>query len=159
MRIRREAPMVYEKQHIIRELTEYLQVDGELFILTEDGVNIEVRHQIQQQFPYSIQYTVLSTSHMKTLENMEEVIKFMYYNGCRTKTTILILGGIQLKEFGGFLANSYYCGIPYVYIPVGIEAQKNFKSSFCGMDLQTVPNILGCSYAPSMVFLDSSLSI
>lgn len=158
MSLSEESPIVYEKLLITQKLSEYLDIDGELIILSEDGVNPDLRYNIQQQFPYSMRYTVFTCDHMKTLENMEEVVKFMYHNGCRTKTMILILGGTQLKELGGFIARSYCCGIPYVYIPVGRDAQNNCRTSFCGMDLHDFSNVLGCNYAPAMIFLDSSLS-
>ena len=59
-------------------------------------------------------YTVPGTAHIKTFDNLEAIVRFLYQSGCQKESSLLIIGNQQLKELGGFIASAYCCGIAYL---------------------------------------------
>lgn len=152
-----EKERVYICRGITKNLKAYIPETENIVILCETALSRPVLDRICRQFPDAPMYTVISAERMKTFDIMEAIVHFLYRRGCGKNSILLIVGDLQLKELGGFTASSYYCGIPYIYIPVSRESVMFDHSNICGIDLLQIPDVLQCSYAPCMVFQDEEI--
>ena len=116
-----------------------------------------IRKEIAAQFPKAAEFVVSDTAPIKTFDNLEVVVRFLYHSGCQKDSVLLVVGNRQVKELGGFIAASYYCGIAYLYVPLTREASLYDTSDSCGVDLMGMPDVLQSCYAPCMVFRDEAV--
>lgn len=108
-----EKQQVYHCRGIVKQLNAYIKAD-KLLILCESDVPAEIKKDITAQFPEAACYTVPGTAHIKTFDNLEAIVRFLYQSGCQKESSLLIIGNQQLKELGGFIASAYCCGIAYL---------------------------------------------
>ena len=135
-----EKQQVYHCRGIVKQLNAYIKAD-KLLILCESDVPAEIKKDITAQFPEAACYTVPGTAHIKTFDNLEAIVRFLYQSGCQKESSLLIIGNQQLKELGGFIASAYCCGIAYLYVPLTGNAALHAASHFCGVDLMGIPDV------------------
>lgn len=73
-------------------------------------------------------------------------------------SAIIAFGGGVVGDLAGFVASTYYRGIPYFQVPTTIISQVD--SSIGGktaIDLPSGKNLVGCFYQPKGVFMDVDL--
>ena len=151
-----EKERVISCRGIVKKLNTYIKAD-KLLILYEAGVQAAIRKEIAAQFPKAAEFVVSDTAPIKTFDNLEAVVRFLYHSGCQKDSVLLVVGNRQVKELGGFIAASYYCGIAYLYVPLTREASLYDTSDSCGVDLMGMPDVLQSCYAPCMVFRDEAV--
>ena len=148
---------VYTGRGITRKLKAYIPETDNMMILSETSVCEAVVNRICHQFPQAAVYMAVTSQHMNTFDAMEAIVHFLYHKGFRKHSSMLIVGGQQLKALGGFTASSYYCGIDYMYIPVSEQLTQHDRADICGIDLLGITDVLQAAYAPCAVFQDEEI--
>lgn len=72
-----EKQQVYHCRGIVKQLNAYIKAD-KLLILCESDVPAEIKKDITAQFPEAACYTVPGTAHIKTFDNLEAIVRFLY---------------------------------------------------------------------------------
>lgn len=148
---------VYKGRGITRKLKAYIPETDNMMILCETSVCEAVVNRICHQFPQAAVYMAVTSQHMNTFDAMETIVHFLYHKDFRKHSSMLIVGGQQLRALGGFTASSYYCGIDYMYIPVSEQLTEHDRADICGIDLLGITDVLQAAYAPCAVFQDAEI--
>lgn len=91
---------VYTGRGITRKLKAYIPETDNMMILCETSVCEAVVNRICHQFPQAAVYMAVTSQHMNTFDAMEAIVHFLYHKGFRKHSSMLIVGGQQLKALG-----------------------------------------------------------
>ncbi len=94
----------------------------------------------------------------KTRQTKQQLEDELFLLSCQRDTVILALGGGVVTDLAGFVAATYYRGIPVVYIPTSLLAMVD--ASIGGKTAVDTPygkNLIGAFSSPRDVFIDPSL--
>lgn len=91
----------------------------------------------------------------KTRKTKELLENKMLKLGCNKDTCIIALGGGVVTDIAGFIASTYYRGIPVIYIPTSMLAMVDASiGGKTGVDTPYGKNLIGSFYQPQAVFID-----
>jgi 3-dehydroquinate synthase len=126
-----------------------------IVILTDDGVPTQWVDSVVDQFDDSLLIRVPAGESSKSLQQLESIIDRMIQAGCHKNTLLLALGGGVIGDLGGFVAQVFLRGIPFVQIPTTFLAQLD--SSVGGkvaVNTAAAKNAIGGFYPPIAVCVD-----
>lgn len=87
----------------------------------------------------------------------EKIEDKMLRLGCGRDTCIVALGGGITTDLAGFIASTYYRGIPVIYVPTTLLAMVDASiGGKTGVNTPLGKNLIGAFYQPSAVFIDAS---
>ena len=94
----------------------------------------------------------------KTRIAREKLENFLFDHFCHRDTLLLAVGGGSVTDFVGFVASTYYRGIPWLAFPTTLLAMVDASiGGKTGIDIPEYgKNLIGSFYPPSFVFSDLS---
>jgi 3-dehydroquinate synthase len=91
----------------------------------------------------------------KNLQTLEEGYRFLLNSEVTREDVLVAFGGGVVGDLAGFLASSYYRGIPYLQIPTTLMAMVDSSvGGKVGVDLPGAKNAVGAFYQPQAVVCD-----
>ena len=100
-------------------------------------------------------FTFQEGEERKNLKTLEEGYYFLLNHGVTREDTLLAFGGGVVGDLAGFLASSYYRGIPFLQIPTTLMAMVDSSvGGKVGVDLPGAKNAVGAFYQPRAVVCD-----
>jgi 3-dehydroquinate synthase len=91
----------------------------------------------------------------KNLKTLEEGYLFLLKHGFTREDVLVAFGGGVVGDLAGFLASSYFRGIPYLQIPTTLMAMVDSSvGGKVGVDLPGAKNAIGAFYQPQAVVCD-----
>lgn len=139
----------------IHKLTEYIKVDRNVIIISDDGVPSEHIQAVRKQLPHCFVHIVKQGEGAKSLEVFKELCEALLEHQFSRSDLIIALGGGVVGDLSGYVAASYMRGIDFIQIPTTTLSQ--IDSSIGGkvaINLHNVKNIIGAFYQPKIVFID-----
>ncbi|MCH1429617.1 MAG: 3-dehydroquinate synthase [Chlamydiales bacterium] len=133
-----------------------------VFLLSDSNVypiyGIRIKNLLEKDGFKVSNYVVEAGENNKTLESAERIWKFLFLSKADKKTLFLNLGGGVISDLGGFVASTYYRGIPLINIPTTllsmVDAAIGGKN---GVNTSFAKNSIGSFYLPKQVYIDPSL--
>ena len=146
---------IFMERGILQKLSQHVDLDRKVLILSDDGVPKQYVDQVLAQCPRGYSHVVRQGEGAKSLEVYKEVCERLLELGFSRTDCILALGGGVIGDLAGFVAATYLRGISFVGIPTTTLSQ--IDSSIGGkvaVNLDCVKNVLGSFYHPSRVLID-----
>lgn len=139
----------------IHKLTQYIDVNRKVMIISDDGVPNEHIQVVMSQLPQGYVHIVKQGEGSKSLNVFEELCVNLLEHQFSRKDLIIALGGGVVGDLSGYVAACYMRGIDFVQIPTTTLSQ--IDSSIGGkvaINLHDVKNIIGAFYQPKKVLID-----
>lgn len=97
-------------------------------------------------------YRVPDGEQAKSLTYYADITKYLIENHYNRDTTLIGLGGGVIGDLTGFVAATYYRGVPYIHIPTTLLAQVDSSiGGKTGINHVLGKNMLGVVYHPTAV--------
>jgi 3-dehydroquinate synthase len=91
----------------------------------------------------------------KTINYAMKILEELLLLSCNKSDTLIGVGGGILQDLVGFVANVYFRGIDYIFIPTTLLAMSDSCiGSKTSLNFKTYKNIIGTFYPPAKVFVD-----
>lgn len=108
----------------------------------------------EQIFYYVIKH---GESH-KSLESSIDIYKFLMNLRIDKHDIIIAFGGGVVGDLTGYVASTYYRGIPFVQIPTTLLAQIDSSiGGKNGVNFKGIKNIIGTFYQPKLVYISTKV--
>lgn len=147
---------IVHKRGILKNLSEYLNLDRKVLIVTDSGVPKEYAETVAKQCKYPFVVTIEQGEASKCFENYKMLLsKMVEYGFTRTDCATAVGGGV-VGDLAGLVASSFMRGIDFYNIPTTVLSQVD--SSVGGkvaIDFEGYKNIVGAFYPPKAVIIDS----
>lgn len=99
--------------------------------------------------------TFIANEKNKSRATKERFEDQMMQLGCGRDTCIVALGGGVTTDLAGFVAATYYRGVPVVYLPTSLLAMVDASiGGKTGVNTVFGKNLIGAFYQPRAVFID-----
>ena len=134
---------------------EYLNLDRNVVIVTDDGVPAEYADCVASQCRKASVYTLPQGEANKHMGSFEHILEAMLDASLTRKDCVVAVGGGVVGDMTGFAAACYMRGIDFYNIPTTLLSQVD--SSIGGktaIDFKGVKNIVGAFYQPKKVIID-----
>lgn len=155
---------IYIERNGIKKVSEYLNINRKIGIITDTGVPRQWVDLVAKQCPNHFIYAFQQGEASKNITVYEQVLQTCIENEMTRKDAIIAIGGGVVGDLSGFAAASYMRGIDFYNIPTTILSQVD--SSVGGkvaIDMGSYKNIVGAFWQPKAVIIDpnvlSTLSI
>lgn len=154
-------PIVKSLPYLIRKDLPDIE---KVFLLSDSNVypiyGIRLKNLLEKDGFKVSNYVVEAGENNKNLESAERIWKFLFLSKADKKTLFLNLGGGVISDLGGFVASTYYRGIPLINIPTTllsmVDAALGGKN---GVNTSFAKNSIGNFYLPKQVYIDPSLLV
>ncbi len=94
----------------------------------------------------------------KNLDTVKNIYHELVRNGISRYDPIIALGGGVVGDIAGFVAATYYRGVPFIQIPTTLLAMVDSSiGGKTGVDLEEGKNLIGAFKQPEMVLIDASV--
>lgn len=140
---------------IIKKISEEINLNRKVFIITDDGVPKEYSKCIADQCKEAHIFSVLEGEGSKSIATYEMLLSKMLSLGFDRTDCVVAVGGGVVGDLSGFVAASYMRGIDFYNIPTTVLSQ--IDSSIGGkvaVNLDGIKNIVGAFYQPQKVLID-----
>ncbi|MBR2066936.1 MAG: 3-dehydroquinate synthase [Solobacterium sp.] len=147
-------PLILERG-AIRHIKDYIQLNGEAFLISDTGVPKEYKEIILEQFPEAKLFEFKQGEASKNYRILESIHEAMLEAHLSRKDYVIALGGGVVGDISGFAAATYMRGIRYINIPTTSLAQ--IDSSIGGktaIDMGKKKNCVGAFWQPDAVIVD-----
>lgn len=141
---------------ILDELTNYMDLDRRVFIVTDTGVPREYAETVKSQCREAMIVTVPMGEGSKSPEMYTALLETMLEFGMTRTDCAVAVGGGVVGDLTGFVAASYMRGIDFYNVPTTVLSQVD--SSIGGkvaVNLGGVKNIIGAFHQPKAVVIDT----
>jgi shikimate kinase/3-dehydroquinate synthase len=126
--------------------------DGRRFVVTDE--NVARLHAV----PGEARVAVPPGEEQKTLEQAQEVLRFLAAEGAARDDIVVAVGGGVVGDLGGFCASVYQRGMRWVGIPTTLVAQVDSAyGGKTGVDLPEAKNYVGAYHHPAAVVTDPAV--
>ena len=123
--------------------------EGRRFVVTDE--NVERHHRIEGE----AQLSVPVGERHKTLEQAEEVLRWLAASGAERGDLVAAVGGGVVGDLAGFCAAVYQRGVRHVQVPTTLVAQVDSAyGGKTGVDLPEAKNYVGAYHQPAAVLCD-----
>lgn len=146
------------KRGALGRIGEYLDLDRNVLIITDEGVPEEYADAVAQWAKNPIIVAVPQGEESKSLETYGEILSVMLSEGFTRKDCVAAVGGGVVGDLAGFVAASFMRGIDFYNIPTTVLSQVD--SSIGGktaVNLDGIKNIVGAFHQPKKVVIDLDL--
>lgn len=121
------------------------------------GFHGEQMKKVCASYGLSFQVKVLPAGEQtKSRTYKNEVEDWMADHRCNRDSLLIAFGGGVIGDLGGYVASTYFRGIPYIQIPTTLLAMVD--SSIGGKTAINIPagkNLVGSFYQPQKVYIDT----
>ncbi|GMA48686.1 3-dehydroquinate synthase [Alicyclobacillus contaminans] len=162
----RTYPVLFEAglRHRVGELLAELGVgpDRPLFLITDEHLQAlaypdEVAASCRRS-GYAVAIGCIPPSDAsKSLAMAERLYEQMVAAGLRRNGVVLALGGGVVGDLAGFVAATYYRGIPFIQMPTTLLAHDSSIGGKVGVNLASGKNLVGAFHHPLAVWFDVDL--
>lgn len=135
------------------------RLEGRAALITDTNVYPQYGERVKRSLKdadYAVSVHVVDAGEKsKSLTTVSRVVEEMVRAGHDRTSFVVALGGGVVGDLAGFIASTYYRGIPYVQIPTSVMAQVD--SSVGGKTAVNVPsgkNLIGSFHQPRFVVAD-----
>lgn len=163
MELGKDSYDIIIKRGSLHTLSEYVNLQRKVMIITDDGVPASYAQILQAQCQEAYLHVIPQGEGSKSLEMFQRLCEDLLTKHFSRRDLIIALGGGVVGDLSGFVAASYMRGIDFIQVPTTTLSQ--IDSSIGGkvaIDLAQVKNIIGAFYQPKLVCIDpdtlSSLS-
>lgn len=142
----------------ISRASQYLALDRNVYIVTDDGVPKEYAQIVAAQCRRSRIHIIPQGEASKNLARFQDLLSGMLKAGLTREDCVVAVGGGVVGDLAGFAAACYMRGIDFYNIPTTLLAQVD--SSIGGktaVDLDGIKNIVGAFHQPRNVLIDLDL--
>lgn len=144
---------------MIAPVASELRIPERIVIITDPNIEYIYASPIQSNllnFGFKpLIVTIPSGEAYKSLDTVRYVYDKMHKAGCRRDTAIMAVGGGITGDLAGFVAATYYRGLPFVQVPTTLLAQVDSSvGGKVGVNLPYGKNLVGAFYQPRFVFID-----
>ena len=165
VRLKRTVDDSYEilvGSNILSDILKDLQKKGignKYALITDDNVKTLFGSRLQEIFRReNMQLPVVSFpagEKSKSLRTFAELQGKIHSLGLDRKSAIIALGGGVVGDIAGFVAATYFRGIPFVQIPTTLLAMIDSSiGGKVGVDLEQGKNACGAFFQPKAVYVD-----
>lgn len=143
------------KRGTLENLSEYLNLDRRVLIVTDDGVP-EIYSKTVASFCTSpLIHCIKQGESSKSLENFETLCKLMLENEFNRHDAVVAVGGGVVGDLAGFAASAYMRGIDFYNIPTTVlSAVDSSVGGKTAINFHGVKNIIGAFHQPKAVIVD-----
>lgn len=130
-----------------------------VIIITDENVGAHYAQKLLNYFTYNQIQSQLITmppgEHSKSREMKNSIEDKMFALGCSRDSLIVALGGGVITDLSGFVAATYYRGIPVIYIPTSLLAMVDAAiGGKTGINTDYGKNLIGTFTHPNAIFID-----
>lgn len=146
---------IYLERGCLAHVKDYVHGLDHVFLVSDDGVPLQWRTLLQQQFPSSVMHVFPQGEGSKNAHVWLKILEDMKEHHLSRKDTVIALGGGVVGDMAGFAAACYMRGISYINIPTTSLSQ--IDSSIGGktaIDLDGAKNCIGAFWQPDAVLID-----
>lgn len=147
---------IYLERGSLKRAGEYLNLNRQVFIVTDSGVPEEYAKTVAEQSKTPVIVTVKEGEPSKCFDTYKYLLSQMVKNGFTRSDCVVAVGGGVVGDMAGFAAASYMRGIDFYNIPTTVLSQVD--SSIGGkvaIDFEGYKNLVGAFYPPKAVIIDS----
>ena len=144
------------KRGAIKELSEHLNLDRKVLVVTDSGVPQEYSKTVAEQCKTPFIVTIEQGEKSKNFDNFRMLLSKMVEYGFTRSDCVVAVGGGVVGDMAGFVAASFMRGVDFYNIPTTVLSQVD--SSIGGkvaIDFEGYKNIVGAFYPPKAVIIDS----
>ncbi len=144
------------KRGAIKELSEHLNLDRKVLVVTDSGVPQEYSKTVAEQCKTPFIVTIEQGEKSKNFDNFKMLLSKMVEFGFTRSDCVVAVGGGVVGDMAGFVAASFMRGVDFYNIPTTVLSQVD--SSIGGkvaIDFEGYKNIVGAFYPPKAVIIDS----
>lgn len=144
------------KRGVLNNLSEYLNLDRKVLIVTDSGVPDVYAKTVAAQCKQGYIYTFSQGEESKNFETYQSILNQMVKNGFTRSDCVIAIGGGVVGDMSGFAAATFMRGVDFYNIPTTVLSQVD--SSIGGkvaIDFCGVKNIVGAFYPPKAVIIDA----
>lgn len=147
--------VIIEKK-VLHNLYKYIDVDQDVFIITDKNVEKLYLKTVKSQFISSDSFAISPGESSKSFIDLIAIINYMQQKNIGKKTLVIGLGGGVVGDIAGLVAALYLRGLDYIAIPTTTLSQTD--SSVGGkvaINLNSIKNVVGTFYQPKKVIVDT----
>ncbi len=136
-------------------LADYIDVNCQVMIITDDGVPERYQKQVLAQCPQGYLHVCRHGEGAKSFPVYQQICEKLLQLNFSRKDRILALGGGVIGDLSGFVAATFKRGMKFASIPTTTLSQ--IDSSIGGkvaVNLGEVKNVIGTFYHPEVVLID-----
>ncbi len=139
-------------------------IGNKYVMITDDTVKDLYGKKLQEVFSREkIEIPIISFppgEKSKTLKTFAQLQERTHALGLDRKSAIIALGGGVVGDMAGFVAATYFRGIPFVQIPTTLLAMVDSSiGGKVGVDLERGKNACGAFFQPKAVYVDADFLI
>lgn len=145
-------------QSILKSLTEYLNLDRKVLIVTDSGVPAEYAKTVADLCKIPVLLTLPEGEKSKNINEFQNILSTMLDSEFTRKDCVIAVGGGVVGDISGFVASCYMRGIDFYNIPTTLLSQVD--SSIGGktaIDFGGIKNSVGAFYQPKKVIIDTDV--
>lgn len=146
---------IYMERGILSSASSLIHAQGQVFLVSDDGVPQKWREMLQKQYPQASMFVFPNGEASKNFDTLQQILKAMQEAHVSRKDTVIALGGGVVGDMAGFASAIYMRGVHYINIPTTSLSQ--IDSSIGGktaVDFNGVKNSVGAFWQPDMVLVD-----
>lgn len=147
--------LIHIKRDSIYHLSEYLDLNRKVMIISDIGVPQIYKNIVLKQCPHGFIFNTPQGEEAKSFPVYEEIFQKLLELEFTSNDLIIALGGGVIGDLSGFVAATYHQGIHLSSIPTTTLSQ--IDSSIGGkvaINLNNVKNVVGTFYHPEHVIVD-----
>lgn len=144
------------KRGVLNNLSEYLNVNRKVLIVTDSGVPQAYSETVAKQCKEPFVVTIPQGETSKNFDTFKILLSKMVESGFTRSDCVVAVGGGVVGDISGFVAASFMRGVDFYNIPTTVLSQVD--SSIGGkvaIDFCGYKNIVGAFYPPKGVIIDS----
>lgn len=135
-------------------LSQFSSLGKKQALVIDKNVYALCQNVIDDYFPNVPRYLFDPVEDKKTFQSCFEMFDFLIEKGCRRDWTIIAIGGGITQDVTGFVADTFYRGTPWYFIPTTLLAQTDSciggKTS---LNYGKFKNLIGSFYPPKKIFI------
>ncbi len=144
------------EQGIRNKITELIDVNRKIMIISDDGVPSFYVNELTSLLPNSFTFIFKQGEESKSLNTYQKIIYELIKHDFDRHDLIIAIGGGVVGDISLFAGSTYKRGIDVVLIPTTVLAMCDSSiGGKCGIDFNYVKNAIGTFYQPSLVLIDT----
>jgi len=133
-----------------KDVIESLRKDGSYFMIDEKVFDL-----YSDIFTHDKTFRFYADEHNKTHESVVAVLGFLFREGGRRDSRLVIVGGGITGDVGGFVAATYMRGISFIQVPTTLLSMVDSSvGGKTGINFRGAKNNVGSFAQPEMVYID-----
>ncbi|MDQ1264898.1 MAG: 3-dehydroquinate synthase [Bacteroidota bacterium] len=137
----------------IKDMAEKYLINKQIYCIVDKKVQILFNEKLTNTFPGAKFLPIDANEGTKSLSTVESLYSSLLGTGCDRSSFIIGIGGGITLDIAGFVASTYYRGVPFGYIATTLLAQADASiGGKNGVNFGRFKNIIGTINQPRFVF-------